>query len=90
MNDDCVVVKIPILGYEYMLSSGLLQSIPSFAASSTTLSGKWAAVELSRCDVDPLRESLVDQIAQSGFDENYELNAKGRILEDIVDSLPLA
>jgi hypothetical protein len=42
-------------------------------------------LRLSREDARQLRESLTTQLAAVGFDENYEPNEQGQMMEDLID-----
>lgn len=44
-----------------------------------------AVLKLSRDLAEEFREALTNELAKVGFDENYDLTAEGRILEDLID-----
>jgi hypothetical protein len=53
----------------------------------TTLGGAEVAVHLDRTTAERFRELLGDRLARDGFDENYEPNLYGRLLEGLIDKL---
>jgi hypothetical protein len=42
-------------------------------------------IRLSRAEAEQLRECLTTQLAAVGFDEDYEPNEQGQMLEDLID-----
>jgi hypothetical protein len=42
-------------------------------------------MQLSRAEAEQLRECLTTQLAAVGFDEDYEPNEQGQMLEDLID-----
>ena len=42
---------------------------------------------LSEDDADEIREMVVDYLLYTGFDDNYDTNKKGKLLESLVDKL---
>jgi hypothetical protein len=45
------------------------------------------SLTLEAPEADALREALAVVMAARGFDENYEPNAEGRLIEDLIDDL---
>lgn len=44
-------------------------------------------LELESTDAQKLREYLTEHLARMGFDEKYEINEQGRVLEELIDRL---
>ena len=51
--------------------------------------GRSAIIRLGRADVEQLRDCLTVQLAEVGFDENYALNERGQVLEELIDRFNL-
>jgi len=77
------------------VSSPELLLLGSFSGISPSLRARFSeAVERASCkillsleEVDDLREILMQEVIRVGFDEHYELNSKGRLLQDLADRL---
>jgi len=59
-------------------------ALTSFPRPQTGLQGR-IAIQLSREQIRYLRDYMGTRLAQVGFDENYEPNREGRILEGLID-----
>jgi hypothetical protein len=68
---------------------GLLSRLHLWSVDTSQVirDAKGARIELSEREADDLRERVVDQLTVSGFDQDYEPTADGRILEDLIDKL---
>jgi hypothetical protein len=62
---------------------GPLQNEAVRGAESSSDGG--AVLRLSRNSAEEFRETFTNELAKVGFDENYDLTAEGRILEDLID-----
>lgn len=48
-------------------------------------SGQKPVIRLTRPEAEQLREYLMSRMDKSGFDQNYEPNSEGKILEELTD-----
>ncbi len=65
----------------------LLPTVKSSPARGTAVKELRTSLDLTDAEVDALREACLEQQAVSGFDEDYQLNALGRVLQDLIDKL---
>ena len=70
-----------------LLKTDVLPDRLQVLARQLTRSG--GAVRLTDDDIYDLRERLLERLVQSGFDQDYKLNADGRILDALCDRLYL-
>src|SRR5215831_5562097 len=47
--------------------------------------GESVTVRVTRAMAESIRDGLTKALAQSGFDRSYELNPRGRLLEELID-----
>jgi len=43
------------------------------------------SIEISDNELDDIRDIFIERLQTAGFDEQYDLNAEGIILEDLID-----
>ncbi len=72
---------------EYLLSASFLSQSQRNALDHHLkwLSPDRAKLTLSHTVTESFRAALTDQLAKSGFDEQYETNYEGTLLEDLID-----
>ena len=80
-NDEVEYLK------QLALSDQLVATMLKFEEGSH---GGKALVRLDRGEVESVRHYLTVQLAKSGFDENYDLNEQGRMLENLIDRFYLS
>jgi len=73
---------------EYLTTAGFLPP----ALLECLQDARWRSdiavtLKLSPVTVEEFREAFTDQLAKVGFDEAYEANVAGRLLEDLIDRL---
>jgi len=52
--------------------------------------GRRTTIRLSRAEAEQVRDYLIEQVALTGFDENYNPNKQGRMLEALIDRFYLS
>ena len=86
MSASFVTIRLGRREIDYLINSKFLAppQIEVVRAAEST-SGGTAVLELSRDSAEEFREAFTNELAKVGFDENYNLTAEGRILEDLID-----
>ena len=88
MNDDDVSIKVSAKSAELLAKTGLLLPSDSPALwEFEPLTNGMVLLRLRRAMTEPIREALTVQLAEIGFDENYNLTAEGALIEDLIDGL---
>ena len=86
MSANFVTIRLPRRDIHYLINAQFLGPVQIEAVRAAESSGDGSAVlKLSRNLAAEFREAFTHELAKVGFDENYELTAEGRILEDLVD-----
>jgi hypothetical protein len=81
-----VTIKLPGREIHYLLNAEFLDPLQVEAVRAIEMSSDGSAVlELSRNLAEAFREAFTTELARVGFDENYDLTAEGRILENLID-----
>ena len=47
--------------------------------------GKSKFIEINKDTANEIRDLASEELQKSGFDENYELNEEGKVLESLID-----
>ena len=88
MNDDDVSIKVSAKSAELLAKTGLLLPSDSPALwEFEPLTNGMVLLRLRRAMTEPIRAALTVQLAEIGFDENYNLTAEGALIEDLIDRL---
>jgi len=88
MNNDEVSVKVSVQAVAYLVKTGLLLPPDSPALwHFEAINAEMGWLRLRRAMTEPIRDALTVQLAEIGFDEAYEPNADGRLIEDLIDRL---
>ena len=86
MAANFVTIRLARREIHYLLNAEFLGPRQIEAVRAIELSGDGSAVlELSRNLAEEFREAFTTELARVGFDENYDLTAEGRILENLID-----
>lgn len=86
MSANFVTVRLPRRQIHYLNNAKFLSPLQIEAVHAAESSSDGSAVlKLSRDLAEEFREALTNELAKVGFDENYDLTAEGRILEDLID-----
>ena len=72
---------------EVLLLSAIANTPPAIAALSGEAAPQGRELPLTLDEIDDLVERLRDEIVYSGFDADYALNERGRLLEGLADRL---
>ncbi|MBY0564691.1 MAG: hypothetical protein K2P58_10935 [Hyphomonadaceae bacterium] len=81
--------KIPVrlTDAEVLLLSAIANMPPALARLSREAAPQGRELALTLDEIDDIVERLRDEVVHSGFDADYALNARGRILEGLADRL---
>jgi hypothetical protein len=86
MSANFVTVRLPRKEVDYLINAQFLGPLQIEAVRAAESSSDGSAVlKLSRNLAEEFREAFTNELAKVGFDENYDLTAEGRILEDLID-----
>ena len=86
MAANFVTIKLPRREIHYLLNARFLGPLQIEVVRAAELSSDGSAVlELSRNSAEEFREAFTNELAKVGFDENYDVTAEGRILENLID-----
>ncbi len=72
---------------EVRLLSAIANTPPAIAALLGVAAPKGRELPLTLDEIDNLVERLRDEVVDSGFDADYALNERGRILDGLADRL---
>lgn len=88
MNNDDVSIRVSAHAVDHLMKSGLLLPADSPALwQFEAINAEVGWLHLRRAMTEPIRDALTVQLAESGFDDAYEPNAEGRLIEDLIDLL---
>lgn len=76
-NDEC----------QYLIDENLIDKQILDMSSNPRSNNFVYKVDLTEEYIDHLREQLEDKLQIMGFDENYELTEKGKVIEKLIDKL---
>jgi hypothetical protein len=81
--------KIPVrlTEAEALLLSTMANMVPALGSASGQTPPQGRELALTLDEIDDLVERLRDEVVHSGFNADYELNERGRILEGLADRL---
>lgn len=65
----------------------LSDAMQVFFGKHLLASGEDRVIALAAADVEDLGSALTQRLAAAGFDADYEPNAEGALLEDLIDKL---
>jgi hypothetical protein len=86
MSANFVTIKLPRREIHYLINAKFLSPLHIEAVrAAQSSSGGSAVLKLSRNLAEEFREAFTNELAKVGFDENDDLTAEGRILEDLID-----
>lgn len=86
MSASFVTIRLPRREIRYLINAKFLAPLQVEAIRAAESSNDGSAVlTLSRNSAEEFREAFTNELAKVGFDENYDLTAEGRILEDLID-----
>jgi hypothetical protein len=86
MSASFLTIRLPRREIQYLINAKFLGPLQIEAVRAAELSNDGSAVlRLSRDSAEEFREAFTHELAKEGFDENYDLTAEGRILEDLID-----
>jgi hypothetical protein len=83
-------IAITVTGEEltYLRTAGFLpQKLFDLLVLARSVNFSQYLLRLSREDAEQFHAALTDQVARVGFDEEYELNQDGEMLEELIDRL---
>jgi len=82
-------MKIRLTEKEYtcLMEDGFLPKNLAAAIGDVIRAGVAWSVELSDEHADAIRDLCGERLQEVGFDENYNPNEKGRLLESLMDKL---
>lgn len=86
MSTSFVTIRLPRREIQYLINAKFLRphQIEAVRAAESSNDGS-AVLRLSRNSAEEFREAFTDELAKVGFDENYDVTAEGRVLEDLID-----
>lgn len=80
-----MIVKVNKSSLDFLIKQ-LLEKKPSLGiALSNLVKDKKVAFEIDDIQADVIRDWIEDEIQKIGYDEKYELNQKGKILQELSD-----
>jgi|GEM_PF-608734 len=86
MSESFVTIRLSRQEIDYLINANFLGPLQIDAIRDAESPDDASAVlRLSRDSAEEFREAFTNQLAKVGFDENYDLTAEGRILEDLID-----
>ena len=86
MSANFVTIRLPRREIHYLINAKFLGPLQIEAVRAAESSSDGSAVmRLSRNSAEEFRETFTNELAKVGFDENYDVTAEGRILEDLID-----
>ena len=86
MSASFVTIRLSRREIHYLINAKFLGPLQIEAVRAAESSNDGSAVlRLSRNSAEEFREAFTQELANVGFDENYDLTAEGRILEDLID-----
>lgn len=80
-----VTIKLSEEEYNYLLTSSFVPSELKILLSSLEESNKLYLLSITDDQADEFRNLCSEQLQMVGFDEQYELMPKGKILESLID-----
>ena len=86
MSANFVTVRLSRREIHYLINAQFLGPLQIEVVRVAESSSDGSAVlKLSRNLAEEFREAFTNELAKVGFDENDDLTAEGRILEDLID-----
>jgi hypothetical protein len=86
MSANFVTIRLPRREIHYLINAKFLDPLQIEAVRAAESSGDGGAImRLSRDSAEAFRETFTNELANVGFDENYDLTAEGFILEGLID-----
>lgn len=86
MSANFVTIRLSRQEIDYLINANFLGPLQIDEVRAAESSNDASAVlRVSRDLAEEFREAFTNELAKVGFDENYNLTAEGRILEDLID-----
>lgn len=86
MSASFVTIRLPRREIQYLINAKFLGPLQIEAVRVAESCNDGSAVlRLSRNSAEEFREAFTNELAKVGFDENYDVTAEGRILENLID-----
>jgi hypothetical protein len=82
-----VKIQVRLTEAEALLLSAMASKPPALAKLPGETAARGRELALTLNEIEDLVERLRDEVVHSGFDADYALNERGRILESLADRL---
>ncbi len=91
MDGSKISVRLSNAELNYLKQAGFLNTVLlKSLESASEQSGDSSLLNLDRSMTESFHLSISGQLPLVGFDENYELNHEGRVLDELIDRFFLA
>ena len=82
------LIKLTKKEFDYLIKSKFINSeTKSKLAEKKTKENEYYKIKISEELSEEIRDKCGEQLQIAGFDENYQTNEEGRILESLIDKL---
>lgn len=87
MNEiDLIELKVSETEWHYLQKPGLLPpNLQRIVSMAEPLPHSAYLLRIPNHEIEAFRTALTESLAKTGFDEDYEPTADGRMLEDLID-----